>query len=232
MHIKYIDSFIASSEIIAKRYRTKKQAAIVVPNYPQLAMAPAVNLGARAPIIVYQGQISAERGIVHLIKAFKGVVESIPEARLEIMGPERLPGTYQQIETILDRYKLKDKVTLHGILPHKKVIQLLQGSAIGVIPFINHPSYHVAVPIKLFEYMLAGCAVVASDLTVIRNLGKDAVEYVEPEDVLALESSLIMILNDAQLRTELAERGRALIENGYRWDYVAPRLLEVVEQFA
>ncbi len=232
MHLKYIDCFMATSETIALRYRTEKQAAVVIPNYPRLDLAPDGSPDQREPIIVYQGQVSVERGIAHLIQAFKGVSEKIPESRLEIMGPERLPGTYQQIETVLDQYNLNDEVTLHGQLPHTEVLQRLNKAAVGVIPFTDHPFFHAIVPIKLFEYMMCGCAVVASNFPVLRNLGKEAATYFKAGDVADLESVLIELLKDTPHRMEMVERGRALIENEYRWDKVAPRLLEVVDRFA
>lgn len=232
MHLKTIDCFMATSETIAFRYRTGTQSAIVLPNYPRLDLAPNGSHDQPKPLIVYQGQVSVERGIAHLIQAFKGVSDDLPEARLEIMGPERLPGTYREIETVLNQYNLTDKVTLHGKLTHAEVLQRLHKAAIGVIPFTDHPFFHNIIPIKLFEYMMCGCAVVASDFAVIRNLGKDAVAYFNPGNVADLESTIIELLTDTPRRTEMIKRGRALIENEYRWDKVAPRLLEVVERYA
>lgn len=230
-HLKTIDCFIATSEAIALRYRTDEQSAIVILNYPRLDLAPEGQPDQRQPIIIYQGQVSVERGIALLIQAFKGVSNALPEARLEIMGPERLPGTYRQIETVLAQNNLNDKVTLHGNLPHTDVLQRLQEAAIGVIPFTDHPFFHTIVPIKLFEYMMCGCAVVASNFPVLRDLGQNAAVYFNAGDVADLESTLIELLKNSERRIEMIKRGRALIENEYRWDKVAPRLLKVVEQF-
>jgi glycosyltransferase involved in cell wall biosynthesis len=85
-------------------------------------------------------------------------------------------------------------------------------------------------PLKLFEYMAAGRAVVASRIGQIENVLRDehtALLY-EPGDATALASSVLRLRRDGALRQRLGRNIRAHVEE-YTWAKNAARVTSCVE---
>jgi glycosyltransferase involved in cell wall biosynthesis len=89
-------------------------------------------------------------------------------------------------------------------------------------------------PLKLFEYMAAGKAIVCSGLPVLREVltdGDDAL-LVEPEDIDAWEHALRRLLNDRALRLRLGAAARIRLEHHYSWPIRARAVLAPMERQA
>jgi len=100
-----------------------------------------------------------------------------------------------------------------------RVPAYLQSADILLLPNtkVSEESERFTSPIKLFEYLAAGKAIVASDLPSIREiLGPDDALFVPPGDALALASAIGRLAADETARTALAERSRALALR-YTW---------------
>ncbi|MCH7521523.1 MAG: glycosyltransferase, partial [Candidatus Marinimicrobia bacterium] len=187
--LKQVDVVLAASQLIASRYQQWGPATVFVPNY--MPFHPLDLTVPRPPLVIYHGQLSVERGIGTLVRAFEGVIQQVPGAQLEIYGRERVPGFVQGLESSLDQSALRSAVRIRSAIPHQDILDRLKGAQIGVIPFLDRPLFRVAPPNKLFEYMLCGCAVVTSDLPVLRENGRDAVLFVPPGDGPALTKAII-----------------------------------------
>ena len=82
------------------------------------------------------------------------------------------------------------------------------------VPTVNWMS-----PLKVFEYMAAGRAIVASDLPVLHEVltnGRNAL-LVSPEDESAWIRALLS-LSDEVSRHRLARQARRDVEAGYTWN--------------
>lgn len=92
------------------------------------------------------------------------------------------------------------------------------------LPWSRHFAYH-ASPLKLFEYMAAGRAIVASDLPAHREVLEDGrtALLTAPGDARALASALRRLRDDPALRARLGSAARAAAA-GYAWDVRANRL--------
>ncbi|MEE9163106.1 MAG: glycosyltransferase family 4 protein [Candidatus Neomarinimicrobiota bacterium] len=229
-YLRQVDHVLSTSPFISPRYSERGLPTTLVPNFPRLpAPAPA---GEREPLVVYQGQVSFQRGLPQLIQAFASVLREHPTARLELIGPPDMPGTAAKLRAILEERGLQQNAALRDRIPHPAVLERLMQATVGVVPFIDHPLFRAAVPIKLFEYMLCGCAVVASDLPVIRHFAHDAALLVPPGDVAALTQAISSLLGDAERRESLAARGRKLVDTTCNWQQVEPTLLATLDSLA
>lgn len=96
-------------------------------------------------------------------------------------------------------------------------------------PRTEHFALHTS-PLKLFEYMASGRAVVASDLPgwadVITH-EKNAL-LVPPSDVAALSAALSRLYRDSELRHRLASAARERVMSVYTWDARARHILKAV----
>jgi glycosyltransferase involved in cell wall biosynthesis len=89
-----------------------------------------------------------------------------------------------------------------------------------------------ASPLKLFEYMAAGRAIIAPDMANIREVvDESAAILVAEADTAALFSALDALVNDAALRARFGAAARAaLIRRGFTWDENARKVEEIASE--
>ncbi|MBI4732627.1 MAG: glycosyltransferase [Chloroflexi bacterium] len=124
-------------------------------------------------------------------------------------------------------------VTFTGFVPNER-IPLYQASAdVLLMPYEQTVATSsggntalVCSPMKMFEYMAAGRAILTSDLPVLREvLDKTMAVFCPPEDVGAWESALNQLLGDSKRRQALGQRARSTVDS-YSWVRRAQRILE------
>lgn len=117
-----------------------------------------------------------------------------------------------------------------GRVPHAEVARYLNAADIAVMPY-RGSSEHVAKyasPMKLFEYLAAGKAIVASDLPSIREiLDEDSAELVPPGDARALAERLRSLAERPSRVAEL-ESAALRLASKYTWMARAEAVLQGV----
>jgi glycosyltransferase involved in cell wall biosynthesis len=84
----------------------------------------------------------------------------------------------------------------------------------------------ICSPMKMFEYMAAGRAILTSDLPVLREvLDETTAVFCLPDDLTAWEAQLKRLLHDPSLRKKLGESARRAVEK-YSWKKRAADVLE------
>lgn len=121
-----------------------------------------------------------------------------------------------------------NRLTITGIVERDDVARHITAFDIAVVPSVN--AY--ASPLKLFEYLQLGRAIVAPDTENIREIltdGRDALLF-EPNGDRDLEAVLFRLCTDAALRTRLGASARhTIIEKSLTWSHNAERVLEIAE---
>ncbi len=87
-------------------------------------------------------------------------------------------------------------------------------------------------PMKLFEYMASGRAIVASDLPTNAEVltdGESAL-LIPPSDAEALAAAIRRLRDDPALRALLAGKAQALVMESYTWDARARMILSQWDQ--
>jgi glycosyltransferase involved in cell wall biosynthesis len=114
-----------------------------------------------------------------------------------------------------------------GAIPHSRVPAVLAEADIALAPYaVDAPEYFS--PIKLFEYMAAGLAVVAGDLPAVREVvSKETAVLVPKGDPEALAAAVAGLSMDAARRQRLGRAARALVAAEHTWRHRARRVLAV-----
>jgi glycosyltransferase involved in cell wall biosynthesis len=124
-----------------------------------------------------------------------------------------------------------DRLTISGLLPPPSVAAALATADILVLPnTATAISERYTSPLKLFEYLARGAAIVASDLPAIREvLTHDVTAWlVPPGDAAALAAACTALATDTALRRRLGEAARVLSAD-YTWDLRAARIERAFE---
>jgi glycosyltransferase involved in cell wall biosynthesis len=97
-------------------------------------------------------------------------------------------------------------------------------------PWTEHFAYY-ASPLKLFEYMAVGGAIISSDLPAVAEVVRDgdSALLTPPGDVDALAAALRRLYDDPGLRARLGEKARQDAAY-YAWSARAARILQHITQ--
>ena len=121
------------------------------------------------------------------------------------------------------------KVVFRGQVPHAAVAEALKEACIAVLPNRAGIDSGFTSPIKLFEYMAAGCALVVSDLAPMHEvLGPEDAIWVPPGDATALAAAIRVIAANPARANEMGERVRRKARS-FTWAGRARRLKELME---
>jgi len=173
------------------------------------------HLAAR-PTVTFVGSFQPWHGVELLVDSFGKVVRQIPDAQLVLVGDG--DGRASVAQRVASQ-GLGERVRFMGRLENAQVAGILAVSDVAAAPFPFKESDIIGSPLKLFEYMAAGRAIVASNAP-IHQVIQDGVTglRVAPADAGALASALARLLSDSNLRQQLGARARETALKHYSWD--------------
>lgn len=178
-------------------------------------------------ILLFVGIIIADRGVRDVILAMPSLLKRRPNIALVVVGdgPERAILVDE-----VQRLGLQASVKLVGWKLPEELPGYYRAAKVGLLPFRDSPHVRLTLANKLFDYMGARLAVLASDLPSNRRvlLETGAGLLHAPDDPDALVVSALELLEDPARRDAMAARGRAAAETVYSWERDAARLREAI----
>lgn len=173
--------------------------------------------------IIYAGSFFPWKGAAELVRAAAG----LPDYRITLVG-----GDEARISELSSGVSGEGaELIFTGHLPHALVMSRLSEACIAVLPNRDDTDSSFTSPIKLFEYMAAGCAIVASDLPALREiLSDEEAVWVRPGDPDALAAGIRRVGEDVLLASRLGQRVRDKSAR-YTWDARADRLIAILGAF-
>lgn len=107
-------------------------------------------------------------------------------------------------------------------------LRIVDHADVVAVPSLDTGYARYQLPVKVIDAMLAGRAIVASDLTPLRWAAEGAALFVPPGDVDSLAQALRQ-LSDARLRDRLGQHGRTSALARFTPEAVAPVFADLVE---
>lgn len=177
-------------------------------------------------------------GRLHMLNVDKGVgalvsaLIDIPQASLAIVG-----GPDDMAQALRDRWlaagRSADSFLYAGHVAPADVPRYLAAFDICAMPhpFTRQFAYYTS-PLKLFEYMAAGRAIVASDLPAWADVITDGqiALLVPPDDVPALADAIRRLCENAVLRDQLGKNAREHALRNYTWSARAKAIRAHIER--
>jgi glycosyltransferase involved in cell wall biosynthesis len=175
------------------------------------------------PIVMFVGGFYLWHDLELLVMSFADVLGKVPHAKLLLVGDGR---TRANIEQIVESNGLEGSVMMVGPVKHHQVPEMLAVAAIAVAPNIPFFDGHGGSPLKIFEYMAAGKAIVATRTGQVAEIIQDGENgiLVEAGDRRGLAEAIVNFLNDASLRDRLGQQARQQAVEQHSWQQYARQL--------
>ncbi len=168
-----------------------------------------------APTVMCTGHLYAGRGA----DLFLALAKSLPQAHFVWVGgrPEDIAAWKQRADS--------ENVTFTGFIPNGDLPLYQAAADVLLMPYARSimgssgtaDSASVASPMKMFEYMAAGRAIVTSDLPVIREvLNERNAIFCKPDEVGEWRTVVESLLANKTQRINLGDQARSDVQ-GYTW---------------
>ena len=170
--------------------------------------------------ILFVGRLEKRKGFRYLLRAFAQVKESVPEARLIVVGAYDKEDK-EPFVLHARQHRLRD-VRFIGHVSEDELPRYYRTCHVFCAPSPGFESFGIV----LLEAMAAGKPIVASNIAGYRGVLEDGKEglLVQPEDERLLAKALIRLLEGPALRESMGCQGQAKA-TGYSWDKVAQQVL-------
>jgi glycosyltransferase involved in cell wall biosynthesis len=175
-------------------------------------------------MLLYHGMFHAGRALETLVQAMAHVDD---RALLVMRGTGPLLGELQRLAR---ESGVEQRIYFAPAVPPDQLLASMAGCSIGIIPTppltLNH---YLCTPNKLFDYLMGGLAVVATDLPELRRivLGSGAGLVYASDDSLGLSRALNTLIRDPERLAGCRSAARRAADEPYNWNRQAEILLKV-----
>jgi glycosyltransferase involved in cell wall biosynthesis len=217
---RYTDRYFASSNairelLVSKRIARAERVTVIPqgidlppPPTPQARQAAREALAADPDdlVVVWAGRLEEQKGLIHLLRAWPGVITALPRARLVLLGDGPLRGFLQA-----QAGRLGIAGTVQFLGWRNDVAALMPGADVFCLPSLWESFGYV-----LLEAMAAGVPVVASAVEGIPEVvGDHCGILVPPADPPRLTDALVEALRDSARRETMARAARQRVEREF-----------------
>lgn len=212
---------VAATPLIADRFKPINSNTVTVCNYPLLSELNLVDVDSKTGAdVCYIGSVTAIRGAREMVLAMQQV-----NAQLHVAGTYSPEGLRLEMQALPGWAKVKE----HGFVGRKQVWDIYTHSRVGLVTLHPAENYLESLPIKMFEYMLAGLAVVASDFPLWRSIveGAGCGLCVDPLNPDAIGSAINQLLNNPDQCANMGRLGRQAVLSTYNWEQQEMALLQL-----
>jgi glycosyltransferase involved in cell wall biosynthesis len=169
LFVRVADEVITTSpgyaQVLARRYRIPTPQ--LIRNLPDWTAERTVRerAGGEAPLAVYFGALTRNRGLGTALRA----LALVPELQMRFVGPDAW-GYRQTLLDLAEELGVADRLELLDPVPPVQAASVLADADLGLA--LIEPaclSYRMTLPNKLYEYVAAGLPVLSSDVPVLAD---------------------------------------------------------------
>ena len=221
--LKKFDYVVSATPIIRDKFRNYGINSIDINNFPILDDFINLIPNYNSKTICYIGTLYETRGIKEIVQA----VEDL-DVKLIIAGK----FYDKKYENEVMNLKGWEKVDFRGFVDKEEIKNILKESIIGCVTLYPTPSYIEAYPVKMFEYMSAGLAVISSNFPLYEKfvLGSKCGVCVNPLDVVEISKAIENLMKDLEKVKKMGMNGKQAIKEKYNWENEEKKLIELYKK--
>jgi len=181
--------------------------------------------------VFYVGFLMKERGLDLMLDAMAMLKGRIEGLKFILVGDARREDV-AYLDRTIKKLGLEGQVDFLGRLNHEDVLTLMEVSDVCLFPFPRIKSVNCIYPVKIFEYMAMGKAIVATRLKGISSVIRHEVNglLVEPGDAREMADAIFRIHENPGLRERLEANAKKVAER-YDWKVINVKISEKLAEF-
>jgi glycogen(starch) synthase len=179
------------------------------------------------PVIIFTGSFQPWHGVDLILEGFRQLADAMPQAQMVFVGDGQLrPELAQNVKAL----GLEQRIVFTGRVPHTEVARLLHLADVAVIYQRTSAAEIVETPLKLFEYMAAGKAIIAPAVPNMQRILTDGVSgvLIPPDNPPALARAIMMLLGAPELRNSLGQVARQEAIEKHSWSRAVSELESIL----
>ena len=231
---RYSDYVIATNQsyknIAMERGNVPENRIMIVRNGPDLDQIKPVPVDPDLKkkdvfLIGYVGMIGLQDGLDYLLRALQKVKFDLGKNNFccVIIGKGNILA---DLKDQSHKLGLADVVRFTGFISEEEKLKYLSSIDVGVDPDPMNGFNEYCTMVKMMEYMAFGKPIVSFDLPEHRVTAQGAAFYAKPNDELDFARCIVQLMENPELREQMGEIGRDLINNTLAWKHQAKNLLE------
>lgn len=180
-------------------------------------------------VIGYVGSVLDYEGIGLLLEAVAGLARHRSDFRVLVVGDGAEREAFERQAVQLG---VRDLVIFTGRVPHHDVERYYSLVDIAPFPRLPKPVTEMVSPLKPFEAMAMGKAVIASDVQALTEIVDDGVTGLlhRKGDAADLRAKLALLLDRPELVRRLGDAGLRWVRQERDWSVIATRVSDVYER--
>ena len=186
------------------------------------------------PYIFHSGTLTEQKdGILGMIEAFGIAVNKLKFPVKFILAGEKSSSIFEkQIDDLINKYGLQDKILFTGYLFQNQLIDYLKSASLVIINKHETQQNLFGFSNKLGEYLAAGKALIISRVGEAMNWlhdGSDSI-IVTPGDIEELAEAIIRVLSDNELRNKLGQGAKETCRNSFDYKKYGKIMVSMFEK--
>ena len=157
-----------------------------------------------------------------MLSAFESLSKEY-DVSLKIIGKTAVSFSQQDFSTLLSQ---SDKVEFMGRVEDNELITLYQNALAFVFP-----SFYEGFGIPPLEAQSCGCPVISSNTASMPEVLQDSVIYFDPNNIAMISETMVKIISDPALRSELVKKGNENVKR-FSWNSSAKKISTIVDSFS
>jgi glycosyltransferase involved in cell wall biosynthesis len=235
LYVRRADAVIAISEStkrdLTRHYNVPEEKITVVYEAASSRFQPASSEAVAEAKATYRlpskyvlalGTIEPRKNLNRLVEAVCLLRQKDPELSLVIVG--HAGWLYQDFFQELEKLDDPRAVLLSGYVPDADLPAVITGATAYVLA-----SFYEGFGLPILEAMACGTPVICSSTSSMPELGGDAARYFDPYDLQDMVAAISSVLEDADLRQEMRQRGFEQAAR-FSWARTARETLAVYER--
>ncbi len=175
--------------------------------------------GIRQPFLLFVSTLEPRKNVEGLLRAFAQITDDVPHT-LVLAGGDGWGA--QAVSETLARLDLGARVHRTGYIEARADLPAFYAAA-EVLVF---PSFYEGFGLPVLEAMTFGCPVITSSTSSLPEVGGDAAQYVNPDDIDGMAATMRMVLLNERLRETMSAKGLEQAKR-FTWQACAGKTLGV-----
>ncbi|MCK5737774.1 glycosyltransferase family 4 protein [bacterium] len=182
-------------------------------------------------VVGFVGSFIFWHGIENLMSVIKKTLQRFENVKFLMVG--KGGPMEQKLRDFIDENKFEDRVILPGFVNHDQVPRYISAMDIVLAPYPDLDFFYYS-PVKIYEYMSCGKAVISTAVGQIAEIITDGENgfLTRPNDIGQITDIIAELTRNAALRKSAGDSARAFIEKEASWKKRGEQLSALCEIIA